>query len=61
MPAMKRAAAVSRELAASRHIPYAAHVAPELVVTERGDYVQTLRLGGASFESADDEQLAGDN
>ena len=54
---MSRAAAVRRELPASRHIPYAAHVAPELVVTERGDYVQTLRLGGASFESADDEQL----
>jgi type IV secretion system protein VirB4 len=54
---MNRAAAVCRELPASRHIPYVAHVAPELVVTERGDYVQTLRLGGASFESADDEQL----
>jgi type IV secretion system protein VirB4 len=54
---VSRSAAVRRELPASRHIPYASHVAPELVVTERGDYVQTLRLGGASFESEDDETL----
>lgn len=54
---MNRTAAIGRELPASRHIPYAAHVTPELVVTERGDYLQTLRLSGASFECADDEQL----
>ena len=54
---MRRAAAVKREIPASRHIPYAAHVAPEVVVTTAGDYVQTLRLSGASFESADDETL----
>jgi type IV secretion system protein VirB4 len=50
-------AALRRELPASRQIPYAAHVTPELVVTDRGDYVQTLKLGGSSFESADDETL----
>jgi type IV secretion system protein VirB4 len=54
---VNRAAAVHRELSASRHIPYAAHVAPEVIVTMAGDYVQTFRLGGASFESADDETL----
>jgi type IV secretion system protein VirB4 len=54
---MTRAAAVRRELPASRHIPYAAHVAPEIIVTTAGDYVQTFRLSGASFESADDETL----
>src|SRR5580704_8314711 len=54
---MMRAAAVRRELPAARHIPYAAHVAPEVIVTTQGDYVQTLRLSGASFESADDETL----
>jgi len=54
---MSRAAAVRREQPASRHIPYAAHVAPEVLTTVAGDYLQTLRLGGASFESADDEQL----
>lgn len=54
---MMRAAAVRRELPASRHLPYAAHVAPEVIVTMAGDYVQTFRLSGASFESADDETL----
>jgi type IV secretion system protein VirB4 len=54
---MTRAAAIRRELPASRHVPYAAHVAPEVIVTTAGDYVQTFRLSGASFESADDETL----
>ena len=54
---MSRESAVRREMPASRHIPYAAHVAPEVVTTSSGGYLQTLRLGGASFESADDEQL----
>src|SRR5580704_17740479 len=54
---MMRAAAVRRELPASRHIPYAAHVAPEVIVTTQGDDVQTFPLSGASFESADDETL----
>src|ERR1700680_996321 len=54
---MTRADAVRRELPHSRHLPYAAHVAPEVIVTTAGDYVQTFRLSGASFESADDETL----
>src|SRR5260221_12988271 len=54
---MNRAAAVRRELPASRHIPYAAHVAPEVIVTTQGAYLQTFRLSGASFESADDDTL----
>ena len=54
---MIRAAAIRRELPASRHIPYAAHVAPEVIVTTQGGYLQTFRLSGASFESADDETL----
>jgi len=54
---MTRAAAVRRELPASRHVPYAAHVAAEVIVTTAGDYVQTFRMSGASFESADDETL----
>jgi type IV secretion system protein VirB4 len=52
-----RAAAVRRELSAARHIPYSAHVSPEVIVTTQGAYLQTLRLSGASFESADDETL----
>ena len=45
------------ELTADRHIPYTAHVAPEVVKTAFGDYLQVFRLIGASFESADIEQL----
>jgi type IV secretion system protein VirB4 len=54
---MMRATAVRRELPAARRIPYAAHVAAEVIVTTHGDYLQTVRLSGASFESADDETL----
>jgi type IV secretion system protein VirB4 len=54
---MTRVAAVRRDIPASRHVPYAAHVAAEVIVTTAGDYVQTFRLSGASFESADDETL----
>ena len=50
MGTLSRAAAARPELPASWHIPYAAHLSPEVVVTRAGDYVQTLKLGGASFE-----------
>jgi type IV secretion system protein VirB4 len=52
-----RRAAMRRELTADRYIPYTAHVAPEVVRTTFGDYVQVFRLAGASFESADVDQL----
>jgi type IV secretion system protein VirB4 len=48
---------VRRELAAALRIPFSAHVSPHVVRTHAGDYVQTLRLAGASFETADDETL----
>ena len=57
MRAFQRCAVVKRELMAAERIPYAAHVAGNLVKTVLGDYLQIFRLGGASFESADDEQL----
>jgi type IV secretion system protein VirB4 len=53
----QRRAVVKRELMAAERIPYTAHVAGNLVRTVIGDYVQVFRLAGASFESADDEQL----
>jgi type IV secretion system protein VirB4 len=56
MPA-RRAVALQRERNAAEHIPYAAHVAEGVVRTMSGDYLQAFRLAGASFESADDEQL----
>jgi type IV secretion system protein VirB4 len=48
-----------REREATVHIPYSAHVSDRVVRTVHGDYLQAFRLGGASFESADDEQLNG--
>ncbi|HVN45270.1 MAG TPA: VirB4 family type IV secretion/conjugal transfer ATPase [Steroidobacteraceae bacterium] len=50
-------AIVYRERLAAEHIPYTAHVSEAVVKSSSGDYLQAFRLGGASFESADDEQL----
>jgi len=52
-----RSTALRRERAAAVHIPYSCHVSAQVVKTSCGDYLQVFRLGGASFESADDEQL----
>jgi type IV secretion system protein VirB4 len=49
--------AVRREILTVERIPYAAHVSRHVVRTLLGDYVQVFRLGGASFECADDETL----
>jgi type IV secretion system protein VirB4 len=57
MPALKHATALRREFTAAQRIPYRAHVAPGVVRTESGDYLQAFRLGGASFETSDDAQL----
>lgn len=51
--------ALRREPAAAAMIPLLAHVDAHVAKTRAGDYVQTLRLAGASFESADDEDLNG--
>jgi len=53
----KRDSLVRREFLGSAQIPYTAHVSEHVVRTKWGDYVQVFRLSGASFESADDEQL----
>jgi type IV secretion system protein VirB4 len=57
MLAHKRESAMSRELSAAERIPYTAHVAPTVVKTSFGDYLQAFRPGGASFETSDDEEL----
>ena len=57
MSPVARQTVLRREAPSSRHIPYTAQVTPHLVKTESGDYVQVLKLGGVSFESADDAQL----
>jgi type IV secretion system protein VirB4 len=57
MVSLANASAIRREMTVAQHIPYAAHVAPSVVSTVFGDYVQAFRLGGASFETSDDEEL----
>jgi type IV secretion system protein VirB4 len=57
MTAIARGGPMRRELDAADRIPYVAHVSPHVVKTGFGDYVQVFSLSGASFESADDEQL----
>jgi type IV secretion system protein VirB4 len=57
MRTLKRTAAIHREFTTADRIPYTAHVAPTVVRTTFGDYLQVFRLGGASFESNDDADL----
>jgi type IV secretion system protein VirB4 len=57
MRTLKRTAALRREFTTADRIPYTAHVAPTVVRTAFGDYLQVFKLGGASFESSDDEEL----
>jgi type IV secretion system protein VirB4 len=52
-----RMSALRREPVAAARIPCTAHVAPNVVKTSFGDYLQVLRLGGASFESADEDSV----
>src|SRR3569833_2858118 len=49
--------ALRREPSTAERIPCVAHVAPNVVKTTFGDYLQVIRLGGASFESADDDRI----
>jgi type IV secretion system protein VirB4 len=57
MRALIRKSVLRREPDAAQRILYTAHVAETVVRTGMGDYVQVFRLAGASFESADDQQL----
>ena len=52
-----RKVALRREVTAAEQIPCSIHVAPNVIRTSGGDYLQALHLAGASFESADDEQI----
>ena len=53
----KRDSLVRREFLSLSQIPYTAQLSEHVIRTKAGDYVQVFRLSGASFESADDEQL----
>ena len=58
MPLLSRSEkTLRRELRAAAMIPLVAHVDEHVARASAGDYVQTLRLAGASFESADDEDI----
>jgi type IV secretion system protein VirB4 len=57
MNASAHPAALRRELRSVDRIPYTLHVSPEVVKTAFGDYIQVFRLGGSSFECADDDTL----
>ena len=57
MAAVRRQAVLQKELTVAERIPYAAHVAPSVIRTAFGDYLQAFRLTGASFESSDDDEL----
>ena len=50
-------AATQRDRLIAEHNPYSAHVTDSLVRTIDGDYVQTIKLAGAPFESVDDTEL----
>jgi type IV secretion system protein VirB4 len=52
-----RMSALRRESIASQRIPCSAHVAPNVVRTTFGDYLQVLRLGGVSFDTADTDRI----
>ena len=47
----------SPEPTVASHIPYASHLDPTVVRLNDGGYLQTLRLGGGSFESEDDSTI----
>jgi type IV secretion system protein VirB4 len=49
--------ALRREFSAAERIPWTAHVAPNVLKTSFGDYLQVLRLTGVGFESADDDRI----
>ena len=56
--ALLRRSAMNREIFGAMNIPYTAHVHENVVRTKAGDYVQALRLAGASFQSADDADIS---
>ena len=45
------------DLPAAVQIPYRVHITPRIVTTGAGDYVMSWRLGGLSFECADDAAI----
>ncbi len=57
MHGLMRARALRREATAELRLPYEVQLTEQVLRTSSLDYLQVFRLGGASFESIDDEQL----
>ncbi len=57
MDTVRRMRALRRELATADYLPYRAQISEHVVTTSFLDYLQVFRLNGASFETADDDQL----
>ena len=53
----QRRRALDRELLLVDGVPYTAHLTPAVIHTRGGHYVQAFRIGGASFETADDAAI----
>lgn len=48
---------IAREVPAGKHLPYARHVDDVTIETRDGLLMQTIRLGGLLFETADSDEL----
>jgi type IV secretion system protein VirB4 len=59
MRAAGRTSIARRDVPVSTRLPYTAQVAPRVVRLADGAYLQAFRLGGASYESADDATVNG--
>jgi type IV secretion system protein VirB4 len=53
----KRSSVVAKERSPGLHLPYARHLDRTTVVTRDGMLMQTIRLGGLLFETADTDEL----
>ena len=49
---------INREYPFSGFVPYLYHLDKNVVYTKKNQLVQVIKLGGFSFETADDEELA---
>ncbi|MCP5396179.1 MAG: VirB4 family type IV secretion/conjugal transfer ATPase [Sphingomonadaceae bacterium] len=56
-PLTKDAKVIAREAPAGQHLPYARHIDDVTLQTRDGLLMQTIRLGGLLFETADSEEL----
>ena len=53
----ERAFIAQREISSSMHIPYSHHWNSTTILTKGGDFISVVKVGGFSFETADDEDV----